>query len=284
MKRFLLLSLSLMLLAGRLSAQNADRIMLKLRLSDNAPLSVFLDGRHINKGTASLTLDGLRPGFHRIEVYNEGTRRPIRVFTGNIRLRRGMAYYGIVDVYNHGLRLSKRPVDDRYAYNNDGRGNSDYREERREDYPDRDNPDYNGNRGGNRNGADDEVYNDRNSNAPAGSDGFGSFPRGRNGGPATAPVGNSFSSQDMSDLQSRVAARITDSDKKGLMQTSIEGRTVSTEQVRRMMGWLSFDDTKLELAKWAYDYTADKQNYWKLEDAFSFSATKEAFNKSIRSR
>jgi hypothetical protein len=88
----------------------------------------------------------------------------------------------------------------------------------------------------------------------------------------------------MEDLRSRVAARITDSDKEKLMKTALDGRTVTTDQVRDMLGWLSFDDTKLDFAKWAYSSVSDRQNYWKLEDAFSFSATKDEFNKSIRNR
>lgn len=46
-------------------------------------------------------------------------------------------------------------------------------------------------------------------------------------------------------------------------------------QIKQLMQVFSFEDDKMELAKFAYDYTTDKNNYYTLTDAFSFSASKE---------
>ncbi|MBP6732169.1 MAG: DUF4476 domain-containing protein [Chitinophagales bacterium] len=46
-------------------------------------------------------------------------------------------------------------------------------------------------------------------------------------------------------------------------------------QIKQLMPVFSFEDDKMELARFAYDYTVDKNNYYTLTDAFSFSSSKE---------
>lgn len=58
----------------------------------------------------------------------------------------------------------------------------------------------------------------------------------------------------------------------------------STAQVKELVMLFSFDDSKLELAKFAYDYTIDKGNYFLMNDAFSFSSSKESLMDYIRDR
>jgi hypothetical protein len=192
---------------------------------------------------------------------------------------------GVVDVYNRGLRLRTRPIEDR-DYKDENSGDNDGRYQ----YPGNNKGNYEGDDRRDYDRGNDDVYdngNRGNTGSNNGNEGYGSFPRGRGDDGAVnndAANSSSFSQRDMEDLRSRVASRITDSDKEKLMKTALDGRTVYTGQVRDMLGWLSFDDTKLDFAKWAYSSVSDRQNYWKLEDAFSFSATKDDFNKSIRNR
>ena len=278
MKRIVSLTLLLLTVATGAFAQS-NRAMLKLRLSDRSLISVYLDGRYIYRETPTLTLDGLRPGLHRLEVYSEvGYRRhPIRIYTGTIRLTPATVNVGIVDVYDRGMRLRTRPMDDVDYTERDQDRRDGYENDRLEN---RDG--YNDDRRDNRDGRDDIYEGDKNNNPSDKGEGYGSFPHGR-GGDANTYAPNAFGQRDMDDLRDRVTSRVTDSDKEQLMKTSLKNRTVYTDQVRQMLGWLSFDDTRLDFAKWAYDFAGDKQNYWKLEDAFSFSSTKETFNKEIRS-
>lgn len=92
-----------------------------------------------------------------------------------------------------------------------------------------------------------------------------------------------ISDQDVADLGSRVKDRITDSDKLQLVQSVLKGKEYYTDQLRTMMDWFSFEGTKLEFAKWAYKQTLDSENYWKLEDVFSFSSSKDELNNYIQS-
>ena len=46
----------------------------------------------------------------------------------------------------------------------------------------------------------------------------------------------------------------------------------STTQIISLMKEMSFDDQKLVLAKEAYPYCIDQENYYKVADAFTFSS------------
>jgi len=57
-----------------------------------------------------------------------------------------------------------------------------------------------------------------------------------------------------------------------------------TPQVRDIVNEFSFESGKLEIAKFAWDYTLDKENYYRVADAFSFSSSKEELIKFIESK
>lgn len=58
----------------------------------------------------------------------------------------------------------------------------------------------------------------------------------------------------------------------------------STAQVKELIGIFSFENNKLDMAKYAYDYTVDKGNYYLVNDAFSFNTSKEALMDYIKNR
>ena len=58
----------------------------------------------------------------------------------------------------------------------------------------------------------------------------------------------------------------------------------SAAQVKAMMGLFSFEESKLDFAKFAYDRTHDIGNYYKVNDAFSFESSIEELNEHIQSR
>lgn len=93
-----------------------------------------------------------------------------------------------------------------------------------------------------------------------------------------------FSDADLEDLRQRTADRTTDADKLQLIRSAIAGRAYSTAQVRAMAGMLSFESTKLDLAKSAYAGVSDPKDYWKLEDIFTFDASKQELTAYINQR
>lgn len=95
---------------------------------------------------------------------------------------------------------------------------------------------------------------------------------------------NILNNQDLNDLKARVDDRVTDTEKLKLMKSVLEERTYYSVQVRTMVDWLAFEASRLDFAKWSYERILDKQDYWKLEDVFTFSSSKDEFSEHINSR
>jgi len=266
--------------AVTLAAQGSSRTMLRLRLSDRSLIAVELDGRFIDRKTSSLTLDGLRPGLHRVEVYHtdEYHRRPVRIYTGTIRLKAGTVSTGIVDVRRRMLRMRTEMLDeqdDRAYSDRDAPGSSDRdnpfddRDRDRDiDEPREDASDLSANSGSGVKGNPGEP-------------GLGSFPKGRgNSQPAGQPAGT-LPQRKVNELAARVNKLITDTDKESLMKTELKKYRISIAQVQKMLGWLAFESTRLDFAIWAYAYTTDREAFRKLEDAFELKTNKAEFRKAI---
>lgn len=56
---------------------------------------------------------------------------------------------------------------------------------------------------------------------------------------------------------------------------------LSSDQVVKICNLFSFEESKLVFAKHAYKFTTDKKNYFKVNDVFSFSGSKEELSKFV---
>ncbi|CAN5817784.1 hypothetical protein BH11BAC4_BH11BAC4_13730 [soil metagenome] len=74
-----------------------------------------------------------------------------------------------------------------------------------------------------------------------------------------------------------------DNTKVTLAKQTIAANYFLATQVKEMVNLLSYDDNKLDIAKYSYKYTIDKNNYFLLNDAFSYSSSKEELAKYIES-
>ncbi len=61
-------------------------------------------------------------------------------------------------------------------------------------------------------------------------------------------------------------------------------RCFTVDQVKSVMNVFSFEDTKLDFAKYAYDRTYDISNYYKVNDVFTFDSSIDELNKYVGSR
>lgn len=68
-----------------------------------------------------------------------------------------------------------------------------------------------------------------------------------------------------------------DREKLSFFQMQRDVTSFTTDQIAMLMSELSFDESKLTLAKEAYPLVADPQNYYKLRETFSFESGKERF-------
>jgi len=65
-----------------------------------------------------------------------------------------------------------------------------------------------------------------------------------------------------------------DKDRLSKSKQVFDDENLTTNQVIEVVKVFSFDDSKLDFAKWAYKITMDKKNYFRVEDHFSFNKSK----------
>lgn len=82
----------------------------------------------------------------------------------------------------------------------------------------------------------------------------------------------SISSKSFEDSKLSIAKQIT------------RGNCLSSSQVKEIMELFSFEDTRLQFAKYAYDFTFDKGNYYQVNDAFDFESTIEELDSYLQKK
>ncbi len=83
---------------------------------------------------------------------------------------------------------------------------------------------------------------------------------------------NSIRSKDFEDSKLTIAKQV------------VSSNCIFASQVREVMMMFDFEDTKLQFAKFAYDYTYDINNYFKVNDAFDFEISIDELNRYIQAR
>lgn len=75
------------------------------------------------------------------------------------------------------------------------------------------------------------------------------------------------------DAKQRIAAKSFSDTKMQLSQQITRSNCLLVSQVAELMALFSFESQKLEFAKFAYAYTYDQGNYYKVNDAFGFESS-----------
>jgi hypothetical protein len=76
-----------------------------------------------------------------------------------------------------------------------------------------------------------------------------------------------------------------DDRKKSLARQIISGRPrFSSRQVKEILALFDFDAARLDVAKFAYDYTIDRENFFQVYDAFEFSSNKDNLTNYLESK
>lgn len=89
---------------------------------------------------------------------------------------------------------------------------------------------------------------------------------------------------DFSDACNSIRSKSFEDSKLTLAKQIIRGQCISSEQVRDMSKLFDFEDTKLEFAKFAYGFVADPQNFYKVNDAFTFESSIEELDAYINAQ
>lgn len=88
-----------------------------------------------------------------------------------------------------------------------------------------------------------------------------------------------MSSSDFDATKQSIASKGFDESRLTIAKQIIGSNCLLCSQIKELMSIMSFEETKLDLAKFAWHHNLDRGNYYKLNDAFSFEASIEELNK-----
>lgn len=97
--------------------------------------------------------------------------------------------------------------------------------------------------------------------------------RGCNGWP--------MNSGDFNAARNSINSSAFDDTKLSTAKSILSSNCVSTDQIVSICESFSFEENKLEFAKFAYRYCTDPQNYFKVSNVFTFDSNKNALNQFI---
>jgi Domain of unknown function (DUF4476) len=99
------------------------------------------------------------------------------------------------------------------------------------------------------------------------------------------PVGCNWpmSDQDFANAKHSISSKDFEDSKMTIAKQVVSANCLFASQVKELMLLFDFEDSKLEFAKYAYGYTYDTGNYFKVNDAFEFESSIEELNQYIGS-
>lgn len=93
-----------------------------------------------------------------------------------------------------------------------------------------------------------------------------------------------LSDQELKDIINAVDKVSFSSTKLSTAKNSLSGKQVKSSQVAALVKLFVFESDKIDLAKYCYDITLDKSNYYLVNDSFSFSSSIDEMNKFLKSK
>ena len=262
-----------------LASMAFDGTRLTVTSVSNNKMFVEVDGRRYNFDGNTVSISSIRPGTHTVRVLREmkrkagrgfgnGNKREETIYNIKVTFREGYHFDILVNRFGKVL-IDERRIDpddewyndDHYDRDNDrnqGRddtynngGNRDDRDYDNDDRDTRDNDDY-----------DDDRYNDD----PRYDNDYSRAMRNTN----FAQAKESLRREWFENTRLTTAKQI------------IDQNYFTSQQVKEMVLLFTFENNRLDIAKYAYGKTVDKGNYFIMNDAFTFNNNKEALKEYIR--
>lgn len=91
-----------------------------------------------------------------------------------------------------------------------------------------------------------------------------------------------MSSFSFEQLRQSVAREPFDDTKLNIAKTGIAANLFSAAQAKQIIQLFSYDNSRLDIAKYLYKYTVDKNNYVTVYDAFSYSSSRDELSRFIQ--
>ncbi len=87
--------------------------------------------------------------------------------------------------------------------------------------------------------------------------------------------------QDFEEARATILSKTFDDTRLSLAKQIIQSNCMFSDQIKDLVAAMEFEDTKLELAKFAYGYTYDIGNYFKVSQALEFEFSVDELNEYI---
>ncbi len=240
---------------------SANASSLYLRFVRQANYTVNIDGYYYQVYGNSFHVPTLRPGRHNLVIetftsYSHHGRRamPVLIFNGPLMVKEASDIFASVDGF--GFHVDRVIT---HRYNNNRHRQYHYRfNDHDNNYEEIEEDERYDNDGRNNN---DENYNRNNYN-----------------------YNHYMNNRDFDALKLGINNASFESTKKTVAMSGISNNKLSVEQIRSVLSCFSFESTKLEVARYAFNYTDDKNRYYELSDAFSFDSSKNEIAKMCGSR
>ena len=250
----------------------------------NNKMFVEVDGRRYNLDAHTVTINNLRPGVHNVRVLRQvkakkgwsidpWSKREDVIYSIKATLKNGYDFDIVVNRFGKVMIDERRidDIDDWYDDDDDSYENNDRDRDWGENRPDRDDKDWDKNK----NDRDDRDYdndpddrNDRSQRDDRDDD------YDDNNGP-------SMSSYDFSQARESLRKEWFENKRLATAKQIIERNYFTSQQVKELMLLFTFENNRLDIAKYAYGKTVDKRNYSVVNDAFTFNS-KEKLDQYIR--
>lgn len=253
---------------------NHDASVLRLQTFNHAPIIVEVNGIEQNHTPVSMfELKNMAPGKHRIKIFTiERTGRRAfkqQIFSGRIHIApasiiTGVMRFGDMDIHTQPLFVAKncctQAVCSHHGHNNYGNGHNKWDNNDRYNQYDR----YD--RRNNNYGYDQyDRYNDYGNYG----NNYNSYNRGMN-------------SDDFNQLKRMMDRQSFEDSKLKIAKQATRDNYLNSNQVRQLLDMFTFESTKLEFAKFAYDNVTDKNRYYTIYDAFTYSSSIDEMENYVR--
>ena len=261
-----------------LASMAYDGTRLTVTSISNNKVFVEVDGRRYDLNDNTLSLSSIRPGTHNVRVLREMKRR-----TGvNFGNKREETIYNIKATFRNGYhfdilvnRFGKVMIDERRIDPNDDWYNDDDYYDRNEgrnrdrdntydNGDDRDDSDYGNDDRDNRDNRD--YDNDRKNDDPRYDNNYS----------------QTMTNNDFAQAKGSLRREWFENTRLETAKQIIDRSYFTSQQVKEMVLLFTFENNRLDIAKYAYGKTVDKGNYFMVNDAFTFNNNKEALKEYIR--
>ncbi len=252
-----------------LSSFAYDGTRLTVTSISNNKMIVEVDGRRYNLDDHTVSLSNLRPGVHNVRVIRElkrksgwnmgtGSRREEVIYSIKATLKYGYHFDILVNRFGKTM-IDERRIDENDDWYNDDDGYYGNDQDRDREY-DRDDKEYDNDRGydDDRNNGNnrDQTYDDN--------------------------YNRSMNDRDFIQAKENLRKEWFENTRLTKAKQVINENYFTSQQVKELLLLFTFEVNRLDAAKYAYGKTVDKENYYVVNDAFTFTTNKEKLEEYIR--